>query len=94
MAIEESSFDLWQLQEIHSLFFEVFRSAMGSTGLHIQLVVGAFSLGERRPDREAAHSPVSNSVVKNEWNSYFPQCASLVGKLRNKICLSSSSGCV
>jgi hypothetical protein len=44
MAIEESSFDPWQLQEIHSLFFEVFRSAKGPTELHIQLFVGVLSL--------------------------------------------------
>ena len=64
---------------------------MGPTELHIQLVVGALSLEERQPDREAAHSPVSNSVVMNEWNCYVPQCAALVGKLRN---LSVSTGCV
>jgi hypothetical protein len=73
--------------EIHDHFFEVLRSAMG--------LLGSLSLGKRRPDREAIHLSVSNSIVKNEWNCMsVPQRAVLSSKLRSIPCLSSSSSCV
>jgi hypothetical protein len=40
------------------------RPALGPTQPPIQLVLGALSLGIKRPDREADHSPPSSAEVK------------------------------
>jgi hypothetical protein len=44
------------------------RPALGPTQPRIQWVPGALSLGVKRPEREADHSPPSSSEVKNAWN--------------------------
>jgi hypothetical protein len=44
------------------------KTAVGPTQLPIQCVSGAFSLGVKRPGREADYSPPSSAEVKNAWN--------------------------
>jgi hypothetical protein len=44
------------------------RTALGPTQPPIQRVPGVLSLGEKRPGREADHSPPSNAEVKNAWS--------------------------
>jgi hypothetical protein len=44
------------------------RPALGSTQPPVQWVRGAFSLGVKRPSREADHSPPFNAKVKNTWS--------------------------
>jgi hypothetical protein len=39
-------------------------TALGPTQPPIQVVPGALSVGEKRPGREADHSPPSSAVVK------------------------------
>jgi hypothetical protein len=46
------------------LFTTVSRTALGHTQPPIQWVLGALSLGVKRPGREADHSPPSNAEVK------------------------------
>jgi hypothetical protein len=48
------------------LFTTASRPALGPTQSRIQWVLGALSLGVRRPGREADHSPPSSAEVK-EW---------------------------
>jgi hypothetical protein len=48
------------------LFTTSSRAALGLTQHPIQWVAGALSLGLKRPEREADHSPPSNAEV-NEW---------------------------
>jgi hypothetical protein len=50
------------------LFTTVSRTALVSTQPPTQLVPGALSLGVKRPEREAVHSPVSSAEVKNAWS--------------------------
>jgi hypothetical protein len=50
------------------LFTTVSRPALGPTQPPIQWVPGALSLGVKRPEREADHSPPSSAEVKNEWS--------------------------
>jgi hypothetical protein len=50
------------------LFTTVSRTALGPTQLPIQWVLGALSLGVKRPEREADHSPPSSAEVKNAWS--------------------------
>jgi hypothetical protein len=57
-------FNSWQWQEIF-IFSTEFRPALGAT----QWVLGAPSLGVKRPDREADDSPPSNAEVKNGSNT-------------------------
>jgi hypothetical protein len=47
------------------------RPALGPTQSPKERVPGAFSLGIKRPGREADHSPPSSAEVKNAW-SYTP----------------------
>jgi hypothetical protein len=44
------------------------RPALGPTQHAIQWVPGALSLGIKRPEREADHSPPSIAEVKNAWS--------------------------
>jgi hypothetical protein len=44
------------------------RLALGPTQPPIQWVPGALSLGVKRPEREADHSPPSSAEVKNAWS--------------------------
>jgi hypothetical protein len=46
------------------LFTTAFRTALGPTQPPIQWVLGALSLGIKRPGREADHSPPSSAEVK------------------------------
>jgi len=41
---------------------------LGPTQPPMQWVLGAPSLGVKRPEREAEHSPPSNAEVKNVWS--------------------------
>jgi hypothetical protein len=50
------------------LFDTVSRPALGPTQSSIQWVPGELSLGVKRPEREADHSPPSNAEVKNAWS--------------------------
>jgi hypothetical protein len=50
------------------IFTTVSRTALGPTQPHIQWVIGALSLGVKRPGREADHSPPSTAEVKNAWS--------------------------
>jgi hypothetical protein len=56
-------FDSRQGQEM-LLFTIASRTALGPTQLLIQWVPGAVSLGVKRPDREADHSPPSSAEIK------------------------------
>jgi hypothetical protein len=49
------------------LFTPASRTALAPTQPPIQWVPGAFSLGVKRPGREADHSPPSSAEVKNVW---------------------------
>jgi hypothetical protein len=51
-----------------SLFTTVSRMALESTQPPIQWVLGDFSLGVKRPGREADHSPPSSAEVKKAWS--------------------------
>jgi hypothetical protein len=51
------------------LFTTVYRTALGPTQPLIQWVPGAFSLGVKRLEREADHSPPSSAEVKKAWSS-------------------------
>jgi hypothetical protein len=53
------------------LFTTASRTALEPTQPPIQWVPGALSLGVKRPEREADHSPTSSAEVKNAW-SYPP----------------------
>jgi hypothetical protein len=46
------------------LFSTASRTALGPTQPHIQWVPGALSLGVKRPEHEAYHSPPSSAEVK------------------------------
>jgi len=46
------------------LFTTASRTALGLTQPPIQWVTGALSLGVKRPEREADHSPPSSAEVK------------------------------
>jgi hypothetical protein len=46
------------------LFTTAFRTALGPTQPPIQWIPGAFSLGVKRPGREADHSPPSSAEIK------------------------------
>jgi hypothetical protein len=50
------------------LFTTVSRPVLGSTQPPIQWVLGALSLGAKRPGREADHTPPSSAEVKNAWS--------------------------
>jgi hypothetical protein len=50
------------------LFTTVSRTALGPTQPPMQWVPGALSLGVKRPEREADHSPPSSAEVKNAWS--------------------------
>jgi hypothetical protein len=56
-------FDCWRGLGIF-LFTTAFRTALGPTQSPIRWVPGAFSLGVKRPGREATHSPSSSADVK------------------------------
>jgi hypothetical protein len=47
-----------------SLFSTAYRTALGPTHSPIQWVPGAFSLGVKRLEREADHSPPSSAEVR------------------------------
>jgi hypothetical protein len=58
------------------------RPALGPTQPPIQWVRGALSLGVKRPEGEADHSPPSSAEVKNAWcYTSTPQCLHGVVKL-------------
>jgi hypothetical protein len=65
-----SAFDSWQGQEI-CFVFTVCRRAMGLTQPSVQWVLGAASPGIKRQEREADHSPVYYTEVKNAWSNTF-----------------------
>jgi hypothetical protein len=44
------------------------RTVLGPTQPPIQWVLGALSLGAKRPGREADRSPASSAEVKNAWS--------------------------
>jgi hypothetical protein len=74
------------------LFTTASRTALGPTQPPIQWEPGAFTLGVKRPGREADHSPPSNAEVKvcvelylHSPNTPSWRCAQL--KARGKICL-------
>jgi hypothetical protein len=46
----------------------VSRTALGPTQPPTKCVPGALSVGVKRPEREADHSPPSNVEVKNAWH--------------------------
>jgi hypothetical protein len=50
------------------LFVTASRTVLGPIQPPIEWVLGAFSLGVKRPGREAAHSPPSSAEVKNAWS--------------------------
>jgi hypothetical protein len=52
------------------LFTTASKTALGPTQPPIQWVLGALSLGAKRPMREADHSPPSNAEVK-EWGELY-----------------------
>jgi hypothetical protein len=51
-----------------SLFTTASRTSLGPTQPPIQWVPGALSLGVKRQEREADHSPPSSAEVKNAWS--------------------------
>jgi hypothetical protein len=53
------------------LFTTVSRTALGPTQTPIQWILGALSLGVKRPGREADHSPPSSADVKECVNIYL-----------------------
>jgi hypothetical protein len=53
------------------LFTTASRTALGPTLPPIQRVLGALSLGVKRPGREADHSPPSNAEVKERVELYL-----------------------
>jgi hypothetical protein len=53
------------------LFTTASRPALEPTQPPIQWVAGGLSLGVKRPEREADHSPPSSAEVKNAWSYYF-----------------------
>jgi len=60
-------FDSWWGLGIF-LLTPVSRTALGPTQPPIQWVPGAFSLGVKRPGREADHSHPSSAEIKNAWS--------------------------
>jgi hypothetical protein len=50
------------------LFAQVSRTPLGPIQLPIQWVLGAVSLGVKRPGREADHSSPSSAEVNNAWS--------------------------
>jgi hypothetical protein len=50
------------------LFTTASRTALGSIQPPMQWVPGALSMGVKRPEREADHSPPSSAEVKNTWS--------------------------
>jgi hypothetical protein len=50
------------------LFTTASRTVLGATQPSIQWVPGALSLGVKRPESEADHSPASSAEVKNAWS--------------------------
>jgi hypothetical protein len=61
---EQPGFDSWQELEIF-LYSTVSRLALGPTQPPIQWVLGALSLGVKRPGHEAESSPPSSAEVRN-----------------------------
>jgi len=62
------------------------RPPLGPTQPSIQRVLGALSLGVKRPGREAAHSPPSIAEVENVWSYTFtPQYAFMVWRSVKKV---------
>jgi hypothetical protein len=57
-------FDSWQRQEIF-LYSTASTPALGSNQPPVQWVLGALSLGVKRPGHEADSSPPSSAEVKN-----------------------------
>jgi hypothetical protein len=49
-------------------FTTVSRTALGPTQPPIQWVLEVLSLGVKRPEREADHSPPSSAEVNNAWS--------------------------
>lgn len=47
---------------------KTFGPLLGPTQPAVELVLGAFTLGAKRPEREAEHLPQSNGEVKNKWS--------------------------
>jgi hypothetical protein len=50
------------------LFTTASSSVLGPTQPPIQWVPGALSMGVKRPDREADHSPPSSAESRNVWS--------------------------
>jgi hypothetical protein len=73
-GLDDRRFESWQGLRIF-FFTTAARPALGSIQPPIRWVSGALSLGMvERPEREADHSPLSTSEVKNTWsyNSILP----------------------
>jgi hypothetical protein len=64
------------------LFFSVFRPALRPVQLPIQWVLGALSLGVKRPWRESDHSSSSSTEAENAW-SYTSTPIRLHGVVHN-----------
>jgi hypothetical protein len=50
------------------LFSKMSKPALGPTHLPVELVLGAVSLGVKRPECEANYCPPSSAEVKFEWS--------------------------
>jgi hypothetical protein len=65
----------------------------------VQLVIRFLSVGVKQPEREADHSPPSNSKFKNEWSNASPLLTLFCfhamhwGILRNYRCLNVHVAC-
>jgi hypothetical protein len=66
-GLDDGGFQSRQGLEIF-LFTTVSRPALGPTQASLKWVLGALSLGVKRPGCEADHSPPSNADVKNAWS--------------------------
>jgi hypothetical protein len=61
------------------------RPALEPTEPPIQWSPEALSLGVKRPDREADHSPPSSAEVKNAWSyASTPQCSFMICSINRK----------
>jgi hypothetical protein len=73
------------------LFATASRPALGPTQPPIKWVTGSLSLREKRPGREADHSPPSTADVKNAWSCISaPQyvlIAWFLVKAQEQVCL-------
>jgi hypothetical protein len=69
-GLDDTGFESWEGLGIF-LFIMMSTPTLGSTQPPIQWIPAAFSLGVKRPGRDADHSPPSSAEVKNDL-LYFP----------------------